>query len=368
MGFKDKIKGNLGSQQPPMISRDGNVFTLRDAAGNERPSVHTLDIVMIDGNANKSRIYRENRDYNKNDPTPPDCFSDNGEAPSMMALKPQSDSCHTCPWAKRGSATSKVDGKPISACADNQKLAVIVAGDPARMVFQLLITPGNLSGFRAYMKTLEGHKYEPEEVVTRLSFVPKSMGVLQFEPVSEVDEDTKVFIANVAGTQQIKYVTGEDDQPIGSLPAPAPQRVLGARQQLAAQAPRPEYAPVAAQPSPQPEPEAAASRQPTREELERELAKLRAAKEEKPAKAKLKAVEAQQGEVLPPEPKGQPDIPAFLRKAEPKPPANSAFGMTNAAAPIPDEVDKLVSQHANGAQAPGLADRLGKAFGLPLRN
>ena len=358
MGFKDKIKANLGSQQPPTISRAGNMFTLRDAAGNERPATHSLDIVMVDGNAHKSRIYREDKNYNPNDPLPPDCFSDNGEAPSHLALKPQSDSCHTCQWAKRGSATSKVDGKPISACSDNQKLAVIVNGDPARMVFQLLITPGNLSGFRAYMKTLEGHKYEPEEVVTRISFVPKSMGVLQFEPVAEVDDDTKTFVAGVAGTATIKYVTGEDDQPIGSLPAPT------ARPQLApCPAPVQEETPPAAQ-----EPVNAS---PTREELEAFLKAKREQEASKPKRANLKAVETlpQQGEVMPPETKAQPDIPAFLRKADPKPPVNSAFGMTSKAAPIPDEVDKLVNSVANSAErAPGLADRLGKAFGLPLRS
>ncbi len=351
MGFKDKIKANLGVQQPPSISRNGNMFTLRDAAGNERPAVYTLDIIMVDGNANKSRIYREDKNYNPNDPLPPDCFSDNGEAPSQMALKPQSDSCHTCQWARRGSATSKVDGKPISACADNQKLAVIVADDPSRMVFQLLITPGNLSGFRAYMKTLEGHKYEPEEVVTRISFVPKSMGVLQFEPVSETDAETHEWIASVAGSQQIKYITGEDDVPLGALPAPA------ARPQLQA---RPA-------PAPQHEEAEPAKRSPTREELEAELAKLRAAKEDKPARGRPKLVKEEEQpkqEVLPPE---KPEIPAFLRRDPPKPPVNSAFGMTNNAAPIPDEVDKLVSGQANAAQAPGLADRLGKAFGLPLR-
>ena len=354
MGFKDKIKANLGSQQPPAISRAGNMFTLRDAAGNERPAVHTLDIVMIDGNAHKSRIYREDKNYNPNDPLPPDCFSDNGEAPSHLALKPQSDSCHTCQWATRGSATSKVDGKPISACSDNQKLAVLITGDPARMVFQLLITPGNLSGFRAYMKTLEGHKYEPEEVVTRISFVPKSMGVLQFEPVAEADDDTKTFIANVAGSAQIKSITGEDDVPIGSLPASA------ARPQLA---PRQEPTPMQQRDA---EEQAPASASPTREELE---AFLKAKREQEAVKkpSKLKVVETPQQEVLPPQtPKS--DIPAFLRKADPKPPVNAAFGMTSQAQPIPDEVDKLVNNVASAQVAPGLADRLGKAFGLPLRS
>lgn len=351
MGLKDKIKQNLGSGQPATISRAGNMFTLRDAAGNEKPSVHTLDVIFVDGNENVSKLYREDRNFDPNNPTPPDCYSDNSEAPSSFALKPQSDSCATCPQNRRGSATSKVDGKPIKACTDNQKLAVIVADDPSRMIFQLLITPGNLQGFRAYIKTLEGHKYDPEEVVTRLSFVPKSMGVIDFQPVGEVDDDTKLFVSQVAGTAQIKFVTGEDDQPIGALPAPQERKQIGTTR----------TEPVQDNWNAQQEP---AKRSPTREELEAELAKLRAAKEDKPKRTAPKLVEPEPSTAAQAQPEAQ--IPAFLRRD--KPPSNGAFGMTSNAQPIPDEVSKLVAQHADAPKVSPLAERMSKAFGLPLRS
>jgi hypothetical protein len=349
MGLLSKIKGNLGSGMPPMISRSGNTFTLRDAAGNERAPVHAIDVVFVDGNANVSRIYREDRNYDPKDPLPPDCFSDNGEAPSRFSLKPQHDNCHTCEWRKRGSATSKVDGKPISACSENQKLAVIVRGDQP-MMYQLLITPGNLKAFREYVRSVEGQKYEAEEVVTRISFVPKSMGLLAFEAIEEVDDDTKKLISGMAGSDQARFVTGETDEPIGALPKPAERPALTSEtQQMLAQQN------VAAQLEPK--------TGPTREQLEAQLKAMR----EKEKAPKPKLVEAApppadtQGRTDPPK-----DVPAFLRKRD-APPSNSAFGMTADAPPPPDEVGKLIDQQTNGQAAPTLAARVTKAFGLPLR-
>jgi len=353
MGLKDKIKQNLGSGQPPRVSIEGNCFTLFDAAGNERPSVQTLDVIFVDGNANVSKVYREDKVYNPKNPLPPDCYSDNGQAPSQFALSPQSDSCTTCQWNKRGSAVSQVSGKAVKACTDNQRLAIIVAGDPSRMVFQLTITPGSLQAFRTYIKTLEGHKYDPEEVVTRLSFVPKATGMLQFEPIEPVDDDTKLFISQVAGTGQIKFVTGEDDRPIGALPAPQERKQIGTA--------RTEPYTLAEHVGQEVAPET--KRSPTREELEAQLAAMRAAKEDKPKRTAPKLVEPE-----PPTPQAQPEvqIPAFLRRD--KPPSNGAFGMTSNAPPIPDEVSKLVAQHADAPKVSPLADRMSKAFGLPLRS
>ena len=177
MGLRDKIKPNLGAQVPPMISRAGNSFTLRDADGNESKPARTLDVVIVDGNGHVSKIWREDKTYNPDNPLPPDCYSDNGVAPSALALKPQSERCISCKWNERGSAVSKVSGSAIKACSDNQKLAVLVVRRPSARLYQLMVTPGNLKAFRQYVSQLEGHNYEVEEVVTRLEFVPKQTGV-----------------------------------------------------------------------------------------------------------------------------------------------------------------------------------------------
>ena len=337
MGLRDKIKQNLGANLPPMISRQGNVFTLRDAAGNERPSIPTLDVIIADGNAHVSKQYREVANFDPNDPTPPDCFSDNGESPSVMALKPQSDFCINCKWNARNSAVSRVTGKGIKACSDNQKLAVFVADDPQHILYQLMITPGNLSEFRQYIRSLEGHKYEPEEVVTRISFIPKSTGLMTFEPVAEADATTRGLIEQVAGTQAAKFVTGEDDKPY--------------QPQLAAPQSREPTRQIEAKPETEPAPPSG----PTREELEARLAEMRAS--EKAPAARKAAPKAS-----PPTPTTQPqaDIPAFLSKGKP-PAGGGGFGMVSNAPPPPAEVTAMLDKTSP------MEERVAAAFKLPTR-
>ena len=336
MGLRDKIKQNLGVNLPPMISRSGNVFTLRDAAGNERPSVPSLDIIIADGNQHVSKQYREVSNYDPNDPTPPDCFSDNGESPSIMALKPQSDFCINCKWNARNSAVSRVTGKGIKACSDNQKLAVFVADDPQHILYQLVITPGNLSEFRQYIRSLEGHKYEPEEVVTRLTFIPKSTGLMTFEPVAEADEGIRALIKQHAGTQAAMFVTGEDDRPY--------------QPQLAG--PRTE-SPKQIEAHVEPGPSTATG--PTREELEARLAEMRTSeKTPPPRKAAPKPAAASA-------PQPQADIPAFLSKGKP-PTGQGSFGLVSSAPPPPAEVTAMLDK------VNPMEERVASAFKLPLRS
>lgn len=351
MGFLDKVKKNLGSGLPPHISTKGNMFTLRDAVGNERPAVHTLDVILVDANAHISKQYRDDPNYKESDPTPPDCFSDNGSAPSNYALKPQSETCQTCKWNVRGSAVSKVTGKGIKACRDEQKLAVLVTSDEQPILYRLTVTPGSLQAFRDYVRSVESAKYEPDKVITRLSFVPKSTGMLKFEAIDAVDDDAAAFIATLQETPQSRFVTGEDDRSIGALPAnpvPRPEETKPAgptRKQLEAifgALPTSEEAKPAG---------------PTREQLEAQLEAMRA----KGSKPKLKAVEPEVPSPVAP----VAEVPAFLRKRDAAP-SNGAFGMTTNAPPPPDAVGKLIDAHTE--QAPAIAERMKTAFNLPLRS
>lgn len=349
MGLRDKIKQNLGTSMPPMISRMGNNFTLRDAAGNERPPVNSLDVIIVDGNASVSKMYRENKTFNPNDPTPPDCFSDNGTAPSSYALKPQNDVCVTCPHNARGSEISRVSGAMIKACSDNQKLAVFVVGDDQNILYQLVVTPGSLSNFRQYMKTLEGHNYDPEEVVTRLAFDRKQVGVLTFEPAEVAPDEYKQLVADVAGTPQARWVTGEDDTPrLGALPKPDAHQAIGLPQAEAAlrQQASPDRQISSGQETRQETRQEATG--PTREQLEATLVAQRAGRE--PAK---RGRPPKAAETLPPERSNVTEIPAFLSRA----------GMAEARA-LPAEVETLLP----AKQANPLGDRLANAFKLPLRS
>lgn len=358
MGLRDKIKPNLGAGMPPMISRQGNRFTLRDSTGVESKPTMELDIVICDGNANVSKMWRDDANFDPNNPTPPDCFSDNGQAPSVFALKPQNSACISCRWNERGSAVSKVKGTPIKACSDNQKLAVLVVDDPTHTLYQFVVTPGNLKAFRQYVNHLEGHKYEVEEVVTRVKFAPKEMGIILFEAIGTTEEaGLAQEIPALLSGGAARFVTGEDDQPRqAALPKPDAHEAIGfdrAQQRLGQDSRRiveGDERQISSSPEEREEPRAG----PTREQLEAQLAKMR----ETPKRGKSAAAEAVE------------EIPAFLNRNKGLPPTNATLGMETRPAAPPTEVAKLVQQHVGGQNggSPALAERVTKAFGLPLRS
>lgn len=338
MGLFNKIKENLGAAQPPSISIQGNKFTLRDAAGNERPPVDTLDVIFVDANANTSKVYRENRKYNPNDPTPPDCYSDNGIAPSSYALKPQSDRCVDCKWNARGSRISDVSGAAVKACDDQQKLALVVANDPQNILYRFVVTPGSLANFRAYSRTVNGHGYDLDNVVTRLSFVPKAVGVIAFDAEDRASDALLLVVQTMQDTPAAKFVTGEDDTPRG-LPKPEERVQIDTDygRKLADETP-----PMDTQAGVRHAQEQAG---PTREQLEATLAAKRAA--EAPVKGRPKIVKSEEI--------GDRDVPAFLKRG----------GMVSNPPPPSEEVSRLIEAQAGPNP---LADRLNTAFKLPTRS
>lgn len=181
----DDATSGLGATRPPHISRAGNRFTLVDASGNTRPHASfDLDVVIVDANPAPSRMYFD-KGYDPANPDPPACWSDNGTGPSSLAARPQAPTCAVCPQAAWGSAMSKMDGKPIPACSSIKKLAVIVVDDNSGLVFEFVVPPGSWNsdtGWKRYTSTLKQHGVDVCDVVTRISFVPNSMGILSFQP------------------------------------------------------------------------------------------------------------------------------------------------------------------------------------------
>lgn len=171
----------LSRTRGPHVSIADNRFTLVDGNGAEKP-IQTLyvDLVVVDVNPHVSRLYYDpNKPYNKDDNTPPLCFSDNGIGASQQASEPQNTNCQLCPKSAWNSAVSKMTGKGIPACAQRKKLAVI-AGGTGEMVFDLTVPPASLGNWLAYCNILAQRGLEPYDVYTRVEF--ESQGVLKFSP------------------------------------------------------------------------------------------------------------------------------------------------------------------------------------------
>jgi hypothetical protein len=262
-GIAERTLPHLGGMSPPYVSIMGGRFTLVDAAGDsEEAGEHDkqigvyLDAVIVDSLENESKIYYAKPfDPNSQSYAPPDCWSDNGIAPSRLASLPQAKTCtpdpsgqHGCQKAVWGSATSRVSGKGVPACSKYQKLALALPGDD--IVYLLRVPPNSLSNLQAYLAKFRGQTLGqggpplgPEHVVTRIWFEKDVLGTLMFRAVGYIDQPMAEFQRALRAEKKTDGIVGRGDQPIAALAAPAGGQVS------AQEAPRPLPALSAAAPA-----------------------------------------------------------------------------------------------------------------------
>ncbi len=230
------LSANLGSAMPPHVSIGGGRFTLIDAGNNEIP-VPTfdpkigvyLDACIIDVNEKMSRIYFAGSYDPNQEGTRPDCFSDNGVAPSISAAAPQARSCmpdptgvNGCKWAVWGSKIN-ANGKGVPACSSKQKVALLIPG--FQTLFLLAVPPNSHGPLREYTEKCKGNNINIANLITRISFVPGVQGTLQFQPVTYIDEPTAVLRQAAYAEKKTDALVGRNDvaRPATALAVPVQQ-------------------------------------------------------------------------------------------------------------------------------------------------
>lgn len=223
----------LGMPSPPYVSIMGGTFTLIDSTGKQEPiKTRHLDAVIIDMNR-PSRVYWGARSFDPNADSyqAPECFSDNGVGASKNAVHPQSTNCQTCKQSEWGSATSKVTGKPTRACGTLIKTAVLAytIGEPdkegvytgnlaAIFPFLLRIPVMSHDNFRNYLTKFQGQDFDVSEVVTRIYFVERAVGQLNFSAVGFLTPDRNTAVDDILAKKITDTLVGRNDQPITALP------------------------------------------------------------------------------------------------------------------------------------------------------
>jgi hypothetical protein len=246
---------DLGPGMHPRISILGGHFTLIDAGGTKYPWPNVkLPVIIVGSNKHKSKVYF-GAGYDPANPEPPTCFSDNGVAPSMQANQKMARTCAECEMNAWGSATSQLTGKPIKACNDKKKLAVLVVGDQAGHAYELQVPPVSLANLAVYANKIgsftapeTNRKADLSDLVTEISFVPDTTGELQFKEIAWLDmvgpdglihpngsPDGGAAIAarldEIWETESWQQLVGFNDVPwSGALPAPAPVQQLAGPQ------------------------------------------------------------------------------------------------------------------------------------------
>lgn len=355
----------LSSGRPAHISIRMNRFSLVDTAGEAQlvPALH-LDVVMVDANPAKSKVYYE-KDYDPSatDFAPPDCFSDNGVAPSVEATSPQSTTCAACPNNAWGSAVSRTTGKNRKACNDYKKVAVLLAESPA-VLYLLQIPPASLKGLSAYVQDLASRSVGDRavgvgDVVTRLTFDAQTQGVLNFEAVGWADERTVRLADETTDKGGADQLLGKLDRPrTGDTPArqavappPAPTQIAPPP------APPPVEAPAKTRGRPRKveseviPPTQAPFMQQTPQPITHGIATYA------PSPPNQWAAQGLSQQTAANQQSGNLEMPGFLRSSQPNngaappPPPQAAFGRV-ASAPAPH---------------PELAKAINDAFALPVR-
>lgn len=266
---QDAVKG-IGVGAWPRISIKGSRFRLQDPQGQEVvvPDYY-LDVVIVAVNPHGlSKIFYAGAYDPNSDGIAPDCYSDNGIAPSIRASKPQCSTCAACPNNVWGSKITP-SGSQVKACADIKKIAVLLANNTSGPVFELRVPGASLANFAAYVRGLDSGGIPAASIITRLQFdttadYPKLLfgtPVVQEGKSPYITPAMLADVMEVLGTDEVKQCTGENDKPIDA------SKVGAAATSLIAQPPeQPVYGkpcvPLGTLPPPPPPPLAAPPRAP----------------------------------------------------------------------------------------------------------
>lgn len=177
------------------ISIKGGVFRLV-AGGKEVASIDErhLNVIIVKAAPKVSRIFYAGA-YDAEKITGPDCWSNDGETPDASIKAPQSSACHNCPQNQAGSGQGN-----SRACRYQQRLAVVLADDPAGDVLQLTLPATSVFGkeegdkrpLQAYARYLavQNPPVNPEQIVTEMRFDTKAESPkLFFKPVRWLTDD-----------------------------------------------------------------------------------------------------------------------------------------------------------------------------------
>lgn len=186
------VAGNGGAAK--RISIDGGVFR-KMVGGKEVAAVEDrfMHVIFVKMAHNPSRTYYEGA-YKKGVKISPACWSQDAKTPSPEVKNPPAPSCDKCPFSVKGSGA----GGTGTACRLSWRTAVVLPGDPAGDVMQLVLPATSVFGseesgkwpFRPYIQMLANNNISAGRVITKMQFDTKaSVPRLLFSPIAAVPED-----------------------------------------------------------------------------------------------------------------------------------------------------------------------------------
>lgn len=227
-GITGGIKTGGGAH--PRINIKGSKWRIEEDGVEELHNELTLDVIIVNANRNMSKVFYAGK-YNPQatEFKAPDCYSDNGVGPSSQAESPQCNTCQLCPNNAWGSKVNEL-GNKTKACSDFKKIAVVLADDPERNVYELRIPSASLQDFNKIMTNVVNKKVPIPALIFQLSFDPNvDYPKVVFKPTKYVDEFQKQAVLDWIKSDEAKKAVGANDTPQAALAAPQAAPVVPAQ-------------------------------------------------------------------------------------------------------------------------------------------
>lgn len=199
----------------PVISIKSKVFTIVRGEDRElvtRPddpdeAASNIEVVILKTHKGVARTYYATN-YEEGSNEKPDCFSNDGIAPSSEAENPQCKQCAICPHAQWGSRITE-NGKKGKACSEVKRLAVAPAGqlnDPMLM----RVPPTSLQSWDKYVDMLRKRGVQPAQVVTKIGFDHSvSHQMLTFKPVGFIGPELVPEVIESRDSKVVMDIIGQ---------------------------------------------------------------------------------------------------------------------------------------------------------------
>ena len=177
-GVSDLTKALAGRTGVKRIVPKNGIFR-KTVGGEEMGKVKgNLDVVIVSASPKVGRIFYAKQWTPDAEPTAPDCFSNDGNAPDAGSVAPQSSRCDTCAQNIKGSGQGN-----SKACRYSRRIAMTLVEDFGTSlegsVYQMNLASKSLFGdsvgnnthpFESYIKYLANNGKSLDYVVTQLSF------------------------------------------------------------------------------------------------------------------------------------------------------------------------------------------------------
>jgi len=212
-GVSDLTKSLMGNTGTKRIVPKNGIFR-KEIGGKEMGKVKgDLNVVIINSSPKVGRIFYVKPWTPDAEPTAPDCFSNDGQAPDAGAENPQSARCDTCQQNIKGSGMGN-----SKACRYSRRIVMLLEDDFGTAlegeVYQMNLASKSLFGespaenthtFENYIKYLGNNGKSLDWYITQMSFNENNDNQsLLFTPVEHIKRNHYDVITKVGNTPAVQ--------------------------------------------------------------------------------------------------------------------------------------------------------------------